>query len=182
MSPLDWLLLVIVGGSSLAGLMRGFVGVIASIGAWLLGGWTSMSFGGSVAEMLAGSVAPGPSDLLFGYGLCFAGVAIAISSLAWFVRRLLAGAGLGAFDRGLGLALGALRGGFVACVLVLLLGFTSLPRQPRWQDSMLVPVFVPGARWLASWLPDWAADRIDLDGRGAAPSTPALPELPPLPA
>lgn len=174
MSPLDWLLLVIVGGSAVAGLLRGFVGVVASIAGWLLGGWAALTFGADVAAMFASDIEPDATDLLMGYALCFAGVAVAVGAVAWLVRRLLAGAGLGAVDRGLGLALGLLRGGFVASVLVLLLGFTGLPRQPRWQDSMLVPVFVPGARWLATWLPDWAATRLDLDG-GAPDGAPALP-------
>lgn len=176
MSGLDALLLVIVGASALFGLMRGFVGGIASIVAWLLGGWAALKAGGPVSRVIAGGVEPEALHLLMGYGACFLLVSVGVGLVAWVTRRLLAGAGLGGVDRGLGLALGLARGGFVACALVLLMGFTHLPRDAGWQQSALVPMFKPGARWLAGWLPDWAVARLDLDGRSepsAALSAPA---------
>ena len=173
MSGLDALILVIVGASALLGLLRGFIGGIASIAAWLLGGWAALKLGGDVALLLADSDSPGRLDLLLGYSTCFVAVALLVAAVAWGTRRVLAGMGLGGVDRGLGLALGLARGGFVACLLVLLLGFTHLPRDARWQGSALVPMFKPGARWLAGWLPDWALARLDLDGRTGPPT--ALP-------
>ena len=58
-----------------------------------------------------------------------------------------------------------------------------MPKEPQWQRSQVVPVFVPGAQWMRTWLPDWVAAQVDLDGREpslpapqAAPETePALP-------
>jgi membrane protein required for colicin V production len=172
-SALDALLLVIVGASAMVGLMRGFVGAIASIAGWLLGGWCAMQAGGPLARVLAGGAQAGAAHLLAGYGACFLLVALAVGVLARALRRGLHGAGLGGVDRGLGLALGLARGALVACVIVLLLGFTRVPRDTRWQASAFVPIFKPGAHWLAGWLPDWAIARLDLDGR-ADPSA-ALP-------
>ena len=173
MSGLDALLLVIVGASAVFGLVRGFVGVVASVLAWLLGAWAALEAGGPVARVLAGGVDPGATQLLLAYGGCFVAVSAGIALLAWMTRRLLASAGLGGVDRGLGLALGLLRGALGACVLVLLMGFTHLPRGAGWQQSVLVPLFKPGAHWLAGWLPHWAAARLDLDGR--TESSTALP-------
>ena len=173
MSGIDALLLVVVGASALFGLMRGFVGGIASIAAWLLGGWAALKLGGDVARFLAGSTDPGAVHLLMGYGACFVVVSLLVAAVAWVTRRALAGMGLGGVDRSLGLALGMARGAFVACVLVLLLGFTHFPGDAGWQGSRIVPIFKPGALWLAGWLPDWAAARLDLDGRAEPPT--ALP-------
>ena len=75
-------------------------------------------------------------------------------------------------DRALGLALGMVRGIFVASALVLLLGLTSLPRDPQWQASQVVPVFVPGAQWLRGWLPEWVAQQVNFGGL-ISPETPA---------
>jgi membrane protein required for colicin V production len=80
------------------------------------------------------------------------------------VRKLVHSVGLSGMDRALGFALGLVRGGFVACLLVLLMGFTTLPREPGWRDSQVVPVLLPGAQWLRGWLPDWAAQRVDFGG------------------
>jgi membrane protein required for colicin V production len=172
-SGIDALLMVVVGASALFGLMRGFVGGLASIAAWLLGGWAALNLGGDVARWSSNAAEPDAVHLLAGYGGCFVVVSLAVAALAWVTRRALSGMGLGGVDRGLGLALGLARGGFVACVLVLLLGFTHLPRDAGWQGSVVVPIFKPGARWLAAWLPDWAAARLDLDGRGPPNDTPA---------
>lgn len=172
-SGLDVLLLVVVGASALVGLLRGFVAGVASIAAWLLGGWAALHGGGPLALVIAGGTEPDALHLLMGYGACFLLVSVGVAVLAWLTRRLLTGMGLGGVDRGFGLALGLARGALVACVLVLLLGFTHLPRDAGWQASMFVPILKPGARWLAGWLPDWAHARLDLDGRIDSPA--ALP-------
>ncbi|GAB1595288.1 CvpA family protein [Lysobacter claricitrinus] len=178
MSSLDWLLLAILGVSALTGLMRGFVGVVASFAAWLLGGSAALLLGGGVARAIAGRADPTPVQLLAGYGICFVATSIAVAIVAFLMRRALKAAGLDGVDRMLGLAIGSLRGIAMACAVVLLLGFTAIPRQRPWQASALVPLFKPGARWMSTWLPVWARERIDLDG-----ATPArnLPEPPPLP-
>lgn len=174
MSALDWLLLGIVAASAVLGLARGFVGVVASIAAWLLGAFASLKLGGPLAVLLAGSGTPDATHLLLGHGACFLATALAVSLLAWLVRRLLHGAGLGSLDRGLGLAFGTLRGVLVGCVVVLLLGFTGMPREPHWQASAVLPWFTPGARWLSHLLPGWATRHLDFDG-SAAPAPVAEP-------
>ncbi|HSR65062.1 MAG TPA: CvpA family protein [Xanthomonadaceae bacterium] len=166
MNATDLLLLGVILVSTLLGLLRGFVGAVVSLLAWLLAGWAAFHFGAKLALLLAGSDAPGAGVLLAGYGLCFLGVLVVVGVAGWLVRKLVKAAGLSGADRALGGALGFARGGFVACVLVLLLGFTALPREPGWQQSRVVPVLLPGAQWLRGWLPGWAAQRVDFTGDG----------------
>lgn len=183
MSALDWLLLAILGVSALAGLLRGFVGIVASFAAWLFGGWAALALGGGMARFIAERPDPSPVQMLMGYGACFLIVSLLVALLAFVARRLLAAAGLTGVDRMLGLAIGGIRGLVLACALVLLLGFTPLPRQPQWQSSALVPLFKPGALWLATWLPVQLRAHLDLDGRRPpARNFPVLPPLPQLPA
>jgi len=158
----DLLLLAVIGVSALFGLMRGFIGVLASLLAWLLAGWAAFRFGAQVALMFAGGAEPGPGQLLAGYGVSFLVVLLIVGVVGWGVRQLVKSIGLSGLDRALGLGLGVVRGGFVACMLVLLMGLTSMPREPAWHDSEVLPVLLPGAQWLSGWLPDWVAQRIDL--------------------
>lgn len=173
MIALDWVLLAIVAASALFGVMRGFVGVLASLVAWVLAGWVAFRFGGQAAVMVAGGAPPGVGQLFAGYALSFIAVLLVVGVVGWLVRRLVHSVGLSGLDRALGLALGAARGALMACVLVLLLGLTSMPREPEWRASRVVPVFLPGAQWLQVWLPDWVAAQVDLDGNGAASASPS---------
>jgi membrane protein required for colicin V production len=161
MNATDMLLLAIIGVSMLLGVMRGFIGVLASLAAWLLAAWASFQFGAQVALLLASGQAPSSGQLMAGYGLSFLCVLLVVGIVGWLVRKLVHAIGLSGTDRALGLLLGLVRGGFVACVLVLLMGFTAMPREPGWRESQVVPVLLPGAMWLRTWLPDWAAQRVD---------------------
>lgn len=163
MTMTDWVLLAVMGVSAGLGLVRGFIGVLASLAAWVLAGWAAFRFGGRLAVVLAGGGDPGPSELLGGYGISFLAVLVVVGLVGWAMRKLVHGVGLSGVDRFLGLALGLARGAFVACALVLLMGFTALPQDEDWRRSRTLPVFLPGALWMRGWLPDWAAAHADFE-------------------
>jgi len=162
MSPTDWMLLAIVAVSALLGLMRGFVGVVVSIVAWLLAAWAAFNFGAESAQWFSDGAAPGLRHVFAGYGLIFLIVLLCVGLVGWMVRRMMHAAGLTGLDRALGFTFGLLRGGVIASVLVLAMGLTSMPREPGWRQSRVVPLLIPGAMWLRSWLPPWAAERVQL--------------------
>lgn len=182
MAAVDWVLLAIVGVSALFGLMRGLIGALASLAAWVLAGWAAFQFGAEVALLIAADAAPSAGQLFAGYALSFIAVMVVVGVVGWALRKLVHSIGLSGLDRMLGLALGVARGAFIACVVVLLLGLTALPREPSWQASPVVPVFVPGAQWLQAWLPDWVAQQVDLRGESAGPALISPTHLPALPA
>ncbi len=167
MTTLDLVLLAIVGVSALLGGLRGFVGVLASLAAWVLAGWAAFRFGGQAAWMLSGAEAPGTGELLAGYALAFLAVMVLVGLVGWAVRQMVHSVGLSGLDRMLGLGIGVVRGAFVACALVLILGLTTMPAEREWQHSRVVPVFVPGAQWMRGWLPDWVAEQVDFRDGGA---------------
>ena len=183
MATTDWILLAIVALSALFGLMRGFVGVAVSLAAWLLAGWAAFRFGADVAQALAPSPeGPGVAQVLGGYAVSFLGVLLVVGLAGWGLRKLVHSAGLSGLDRTFGLALGLVRGAFVASAVVLLMGLTTLPREPGWHESAVVPVFVPGARWLAGWLPEWVRARVDFgDSAPISEPPPTVDSLAPLP-
>jgi membrane protein required for colicin V production len=179
MTPTDWVLLAVVAVSTAFGAMRGFIGVLASLAAWILAGWAAWRFGGQVGVWFAGGDEPGPTALFGGYALSFLLVLVAVGLVGWGVRRLMRTIGLSGIDRFLGLVLGLARGAFVACALVLLMGFTGLPREPEWERSRTLPLFLPGAQAMRGWLPDWAAVQVDLGRRDRAIDAGELPAPPP---
>ena len=178
MSALDLTLLGIITVSALFGLMRGLVSAAASMVAWVLAGWVAFHYGAQVAVWLSDDGPPTASELLGGYALSFVGVMLVVGVTGWIVRQLVKTVGLSGLDRVLGLGLGVLRGAFVACVLLLLVAFTDQPREPEWQRSSIVPLLLPGAEWLAQWLPEWTVQELDFGNGRPAGDNARLQNLP----
>lgn len=176
---IDLVLIAVIGASALFGLIRGFIGALASLLAWLLAAWVAFHYGAQVAVLLAEGGTPAATELFGGYALCFVGVMILVGLVGWLVRLLVKAVGLSGLDRLLGLALGLVRGVFIACVLILLMAFTNLPKEPSWQQSRVLPALLPGARWLSAWLPEWTVQELDFGNGAPAGDNGVLPSLPP---
>lgn len=161
MNPIDLAVLVAIAGSALLGLLRGLVGTVASLVAWLAAGWIAFRHGAALAFWFSDDGLPGATELLGGYAAAFVAVLVLVNLVGWAVRKLVHSVGLSGLDRLLGLALGAARGALVACMGLLLMAFSSLPQEPAWAGSRAVVVLLPGAQWMARWLPDWAAQELD---------------------
>jgi membrane protein required for colicin V production len=168
MTALDWVLLLIVGVSGLLGLLRGMIGVVMSLVAWLLAGLAAYLFGGDVGRSLVTDGQLGWGEYLGGYALSFAIVWIAVALVGMVVRRVAQEAGLSGVDRLFGFGLGVVRGLFFACALLLMLGLTSVPGKRAWHESAGVATLMPVAKWMRSAMPPWMAQRVDLEGRGTS--------------
>ena len=164
MSAIDWIFLAIIGVSGLFGLLRGFVGVVASFIAWVLAAWTAFRFGGAIGVFVAGGQAPTGGEAFVGYAISFVGVFATVALLSMLVRRALQAAGLLGVDRMLGLALGTARGIFIAAALVLLVSFTPLIHRASYRQSVLAPMLGPLAGAMRDWMPSWAEARANVEG------------------
>src|SRR5919112_3188645 len=98
MSALDWVLLLIVGVSGLLGLLRGMIGVVMSLVAWLLAGLAAYLFGGEVGRSLVTDGQLGWGEYLGGYAPSFAVVWIAGAPVGFVIRRLVHGVGVSGVD------------------------------------------------------------------------------------
>lgn len=165
---IDIVLLIIMGGSTLLGLIKGLVGTLVSTAAWLLAGWITFQFGGQAAFWLSDDGNPTMTETFGGYALSFVVVMVAVALVGALAKTMVRSVGLSGVDRMLGAGLGLLRGAFLACILVLVLGFTPLPREPSWQQSSVLSILLPGAGWMRSKLPDWSVPEIDFRNRLSA--------------
>ncbi|UNK57953.1 CvpA family protein [Pseudoxanthomonas daejeonensis] len=161
MEVIDLVLLAVVAGSALLGVVRGFVGAVASLVAWFGAGWFAFHYGAELAFWFSDNGQPGATELLGAYAVSFIGVLVLVSLVGWGMRKMIHSVGLSGVDRVLGLLLGLLRGVLVACMLVLVMAFSSLPQDPAWTRSQALPVLIPGAQWMARWLPEWTVQELD---------------------
>lgn len=166
---IDLVLLTIIVVSTLLGLLRGFIGIVVGTLSWLLAGWAAFMFGGDAAAQFADGARPGMADYLGGYALTFFGVMIVVALIGMVIRASVRNTRLSGVDRLAGGGLGLVRGGFFACVLVLLMSFTPLTGELAWRESRVLPVLEPGAHWMRAQLPDFSVP--------AMPSMPAMEDM-----
>lgn len=153
----DWVIVAILLVSIIVGLWRGLIREVLSLVVWVAAVAASILFGAQVAEFFGDWVSVPSVRIALGYATVFLLVFIVFALLSWLVRSLISSGGLSGTDRMLGLGFGLLRGGLLVSVLVLLLGYTPLPRDPWWQQSQLIPRFEPLAAWVREQLPDTLA-------------------------
>ena len=153
MSILDIVVLFILVGSALLGLMRGLVKEVFSLAAWVLAFIGARLLGPEVAQLLPGVENPGlryALALVLVFVLILVGAGLAGSLMAGLVRM----AGLGAYDRFLGVMFGFLRAGVALVALTLVAGMTALPQTQAWQTALSRVPLEATAHWLRPFLPD----------------------------
>lgn len=153
MTPIDYILLGIIGLSALMAMMRGIVAEVMSLVVWALALWCSITFSGTIAESFLRGIEPAGVRLGSAYILLFLLVLILGGILTWFIRRIIAKTGLSSTDRLLGGLFGATRGLMIVFSAVLFAGFTKIPEQAFWRESAVIPYVGTLARALAPHLP-----------------------------
>ena len=160
MNWLDLALLGLVGVSALIGLWRGFVVEVMSLAVWVAAFWLAFAFGDDAAGLFESTVQAAGARLFLGYAMLFIAALLVGGLATWLMGKLVKSTGLSGTDRLLGLGFGLMRGVALACVGVLLFGFTPLPQAAQWRESQLLPGFQRGAEWLRTWLPQAVAEHI----------------------
>jgi len=140
--------MLIVLGSTLIGVLRGFVREAVSVAFWILAIWASWKFGPIIEPHLGGllsdpNVAPWVGRLV---------VLVFVLLMGWVVGMLLSlvtrSVGLGPIDRGLGLIFGAVRGTVLVGLLVIGGELLHLNKEEWWHQSKLMPYGETVGDWL----------------------------------
>ena len=85
-----------------------------------------------------------------------------VAGIANFLAgKLVDSTGLTGTDRMLGVVFGTVRGALIVCVLVLLAGFTEVPKDPWWDQSVLLKHFEVMAVEVRGLLPPEIASGIN---------------------
>lgn len=148
MTGADVLILVILLGSILIGLVRGFVRETVSLSFWVLAIWGAWKFGPLVEPHLGGlmadpRIAPWVGRLV---------ILVLVLLIGWVVGMLLGyftrSMGLGPLDRAIGLFFGIVRGLVLVGLLVIGGELLHLDQEPWWSRSKLVPYGETVGDWL----------------------------------
>ncbi len=151
---LDLGILVLIVLSLLVGLIRGFVREAISLATWIAAIGFSLLYFKTLAVELPFAVHNEIARLGIAFAIIFFAVLVIGAVINFLLSTAIASIGLGGFDRFLGAIFGALRGGLIIVLLIILVGITSLPSQPWWIESRLVPHFELGSNWLKERVPE----------------------------
>jgi membrane protein required for colicin V production len=149
----DYVILAIIGLSVLISVWRGFMREVLSLAAWIVAIAVSLAFAEIASAYLANYVTVPSVRLIIAFGGIFVVVLFLGGLVNLLVGRLVQSTGLSGTDRMVGVVFGVLRGVAIVAVLVLLAGFTPLPDDPWWKQSVLVPHIEILAQWLRGFLP-----------------------------
>lgn len=158
----DYVILVIVFLSMIISLIRGFVKEALSLAGWIVAIIIALAYMEPLALILQtklSSLAPSILNILSFSILLIISLIIA-GLLNNLISKLVEKTGLSGTDRAIGMLFGIARGVVLVGILILLAGFTSVPQDPWWKQSVLIGHFQDLAMTLASFLPTDIANKI----------------------
>jgi membrane protein required for colicin V production len=151
---LDFVLGSAVGGSVIAGFMRGFTRTIVGFATSVLAILLSIWFYGAAGAFFKEFVSHPQIANVLGFAAVFFGVSMVGALTGKILARMLKWAGLGWLDRILGAGVGVVRGGVVCAAIVL--GLCAFARNPPPQavaQSQFAPYVLEVANVLAQLAP-----------------------------
>jgi len=178
---IDYVFIAVLVLSVLVGLWRGFLSEFIALASWVAAFVVGYWFAQDVGAYLEPYIGMASARQVIAFGGLFLVTLLLGGMVNIVVNQLVRKTGLSGTDRLIGVVFGAVRGGALVAVLLLLATLTPLPQDDWWTDSLLIAYFEPIALWLRSWLPTEFAELFVFPGEvppGAPLETPT-PLLPP---
>ena len=153
MSWLDIAILAVIALSALFGVTRGLVREALSLGGWVLATWVALEFSPRLSDAMATGISIVSLRFILAFLILFIATLVIAALLSHLISQTVRKSSLSGTDRALGGLFGVLRGVVLVVVLIWLAGFTKLPQQASWQQSMLVGHFEKTAGWMRTMIP-----------------------------
>ena len=150
-----WIDIVITGTiviSALYSLMRGFVREALSLFGWVASFWLAVAFAGDLAESFLSGISVPSLRAAVAFTIIFVLTLVVMTLINKLASQLVKKTGLTGTDRMIGMVFGVLRGFLIVSVLVFLAGFTAMPQDPWWQESIFMDEFHEFALWLRQYV------------------------------
>jgi len=139
MTPVDYVIVLVLVVSAGVGFWRGFVKEALSLLTLLVAIWLAWRFSALIEPKLSNWAADQDVRVWIARGLIFAIALIVGGLVSWAARQLIRHTGLSGIDRMLGVAFGVARGILIVGLLVLALDFLDLDQDGWWQSARFRP-------------------------------------------
>ena len=168
MNEIDWIILVLLGLSTLLGALRGVVKESFAIVGWIAGAMLAVRYAGELADYIPLSSAGVIIRTIIAAILIVVVSVIAVGLVGSILRKLLEIAALSMEDRALGAVFGFVRGVVIVCVCVFVFGLsTQLTSSVLWRQSALIGPAESVIEWSLPYLPQWVQSMRQPSGTSA---------------
>jgi membrane protein required for colicin V production len=163
MTLFDYIVLGVVGVSVFVSIMRGAVREIFAVLGWVASVWVARTYATELAPLLPPDIPTESLKLLAAFVILMLSVLLVSSLLCIAISKLMDKIGASWLNRAVGALFGFARGLLIVCVLVLLAGLTSIPKDPRWVNAMFSPPLEVLVKSMLPWLPETLTKHIKYD-------------------
>ncbi|HJP04393.1 MAG: colicin V production CvpA [Chromatiales bacterium] len=146
MVAIDYVLIVVLGLSTIISLFRGFFKEAVSLGTWVVALWVAWKLGPSFSSNLEPWLSTSVLRLWAARILLVMAVLIAGGLLGRFFGIVLENTGLSGTDRSIGMVFGFARGVILTGLLVMVLELLGFDETGWWRESKLIPYAAPVAK------------------------------------
>ncbi|KTD67417.1 MULTISPECIES: CvpA family protein [Legionella] len=150
---IDIILVIVIGLSTITGLLRGFIKEFIALGVWILAVWAGYHYSGALSPYLQPYIQDPTARSIAGFVIVVLGVLITGGIANAILGLFLRGSGLGAMDKVLGGFFGFARGVFIISLVFSVLSMTSLPYTQYVQGSRVYNQLLPVINWVSGYLP-----------------------------
>jgi len=143
----DWILVAIIGISSVFGLLRGFVKELLSLASWVAAFFVARLFSLKLSSFMVDWIDNPQFRLIAAFAILFAATLVVGALINNVFSRLVSATGLTGTDRLFGMVFGLVRGGLLVAVMVSLLSLTPVSNDQWWKNSLIIPQFEVVDEW-----------------------------------
>ena len=158
MQTADIIILVVLALPALVGVIYGFLNIVFSMLAWALALGVSAKFTPFFSPMLENAIETPILRIILTFVGLFIISLVILTIIGFLIVKLLGRTGLTATDRILGLFFGMGLGAVIVLVVVFLAGFTAVPAEDWWEESLLLQPFERVSVWANQYLPESMAE------------------------
>lgn len=159
----DYSIIAILGLSVIIGLYRGFLREAMGLVIWAAAFWVAFTFTSNITPLLENGIELPSARSAIAFAMLFLATLVLGGLISWLIGQLVEKTGLSGTDRMLGSVFGVLRGLALVIVLLLVAGFTPLPKDPWFQQSSVIQKLLPLVEWSSGFIPESVREHIDFD-------------------
>ena len=163
MTYFDYAVIAIIGLSVVVSMMRGAVKEMLAILGWIAAFYVAKAYSPLLATFLPEGIPTEALKTLIAFAILLIAVLFLNGLITMAISGVISKVGLGWINRFLGMLFGFAKGLLISCVLVLLAGLTSLPKEQMWTDAVLSEPLEMLVKSALPWLPESVSKHVKFD-------------------